>query len=242
MQMDIFLTILKKSYLALILILVLIIPGCKKNHDTEQPLNDTWDIDKDGIPKFVNTNYIELSKIYRISKFRSSFGHDYSDFTEHCRSMKHYFEPKSSIDWTTVKIYSPISGVITRLEQEWAGTKIEIASDKYPAFRISIFHINLQITKNVNDTITAGRLLGTQIGSMTDSDVSVIVNDPTKQGRMVSWFDVISDQVFNEYSSFGISSRSTMIIPKEVRDANPLTCSGDTFTNTDPLEAWVYLN
>jgi hypothetical protein len=143
-----------------------------------------------------------------------------------------------------VKIYSPVSGTITRVEPESiGGTKIEIASDDYPAFRISIFHINLQGTRNVDDKISAGELLGTHIGSQTYSDVSVIVNDPTKQGRMVSWFDVITDNVFSEYSARGVSSRSAMMISKSERDANPLTCSGDTFTTSnDPLERWVNLN
>jgi hypothetical protein len=70
----------------------------------------------------------------------------------------------------------------------------------------------------------------------------VIVNDPTKQGRMVSWFDIITDKVFNEYSARGIGTRSAMMITKSERDANPLTCSGDTFTSSDPLESWVILN
>jgi hypothetical protein len=157
--------------------------------------------------------------------------------------MKHYFEPKSDVDWTTVKIYSPVSGIITRVEPESiGGTKIEIASDAYPAFRISIFHINLQGTRNVNDKISAGELLGTHTGSQTYSDISVIVNDPARQGRMVSYFDVITDQVFSEFSTYGINSRLVMIIPKSERDANPLTCSGDTFTSSDPLESWVILN
>ena len=215
----------------------------KKHDDYHYTNNDIWDIDKDGIPKFINTNYIELPKIYRISKYRSSVGHDYSDSYEHCRSMKHYFEPKSNIDWTTVKIYSPVSGIITRVEPESIrGYEIEIASDAYPAFRISIFHINLQGTRNVNDKISAGELLGTHTGSQTYSDISVIVNDPARQGRMVSYFDVITDQVFSEFSTYGIISRAVMIIPKSERDANPLTCSGDTFTSSDPLESWVILN
>jgi hypothetical protein len=224
--------------------MISILPGCSKKHDgNNNTPSDIWDIDKDGIPKFVNTNYIELSKIYRISKYRSSVGHDYSDSYEQCRSMKHYFEPKSDVDWTTVKIYSPVAGTITRVEPESiGGTKIEIASNDYPAFRISIFHINLQGTRNINDKIIAGELLGTHIGSQTYSDISVIVNDPTKQGRMVSWFDIITDKVFNEYSERGISARSAMMITKSERDANPLTCSGDTFTSSDPLESWVILN
>jgi hypothetical protein len=242
--MDTFLKIIRKSQIVFLFLLFLIIPGCSKKHDANNnTTNDIWDIDKDGIPKFVNTNYIELSKIYRISKYRSSIGHDYSDSFEQCRSLKHYFQPKDNVDWTTVKIYSPVSGTITRVEQESVGgTKIEIASDDYPAFRISIFHINLQGTRTVNDKISAGEQLGTHIGSQTYSDISVIVNDPTKQGRMVSWFDIITESVFNEYSARGINSRAEVIISKSERDANPLTCSGDTFTSSDPLENWVYLN
>ena len=50
------------------------ITGCHKDSENTPSDNSVWDIDKDGIPKFVGTNYIELDKIYRISKFRSSVG------------------------------------------------------------------------------------------------------------------------------------------------------------------------
>ena len=224
-----------------ILILLFWITGCSKKNETTTP-NYIWDIDKDGIPKFVKTNYIELSKIYRISKYRSSVGHDYSDASEQCRSLKHYFEPKNSVDWTTVKIYAPVKGTITRAEQEWAGTKLEIESEDNPAFRFSIFHINTLKQFNVDDKITEWEFLGTHIGSQTYSDISVIVNDPSKQGRMVSFFDVMTYALFKEFSDRGMSSRSDVIIPKASRDSNPLTCNGDTFTSTDLLENWVYLN
>jgi hypothetical protein len=230
-----------KAQLVLLCLLLIPCSGCKKSEPEETP-DYIWDIDKKGIPKFINTNYIEVSKIYRISKYRSSVGHDYSDAYEQCRSLKHYFEPKNGIDWTTVRIYAPVTGTITRVEQEWAGTKIEIESEDYPAFRIQVFHINLQGIRSVNDKITAGELLGNHIGSQTYSDISVIVNDPARQGRMVSFFDIITDNIFKEYSDHGVNSRSDMMIPKSVRDANSLTCSGDTFTSADALECWVYLN
>lgn len=223
------------------LILLFCITGCSKKNDTTTP-NYIWDIDKNGIPKFVKTNYIELAKIYRISKYRSSVGHDYSDASEQCRSLKHYFEPKSDEDWTTVKIYAPVKGIITRAEQEWAGIKLEIESEEFPAFRFSIFHINTSKQYNVNDKVVEGEFLGTHIGSQTYSDISVIVNDPAKLGRMVSFFDVMTDALFKEFSDRGLSSRADVIIPKAIRDANPLTCSGDTFTSTDVLEDWIYLN
>ncbi|OWY19992.1 hypothetical protein C7N43_11070 [Sphingobacteriales bacterium UPWRP_1] len=216
--------------------------SCKKNHDNNQQPESTWDIDKDGVPKFMSVNYLELDKIYRISKFRSSAGHDFSDAFEHCRSMKHYFEPKATTDWASLKIVSPANGTIAKVETEWAGIKLEIVSDDYPAFRFMIFHINTAMPFNVGDKVTAGQQLGTHIGIQTMSDISIWVNDPTKQGRMVSYFDAITDEVFAQYQSRGINSREDMIITKALRDANPLTCSNGTFTSADPLESWVNLN
>lgn len=46
---------------------------------------DIYNVNDRGIPKFVPMNYIELSKISRISKFRSGAGHDSSDDFERCR-------------------------------------------------------------------------------------------------------------------------------------------------------------
>ncbi|HEX9252264.1 MAG TPA: hypothetical protein VF870_08475, partial [Ignavibacteriaceae bacterium] len=182
-----------------ILMILLCITGCSKKNETTTP-DYIWDIDKNGIPEFVKTNYIELARIYRISKYRSSVGHDYSDASEQCRSLKHYFEPKADVDWTTIKIYAPVKGTITRAEQEWAGIKLEIESEEFPAFRFSIFHINTSKQYNINDKVVEGELLGTHFGSQTYSDISVIVNDPAKLGRMVSFFDVMTDALFKEFS------------------------------------------
>lgn len=219
--------------------MTIVLTGCSKESE-KLSVSDIWDIDKRGIPKFVENNYIELDKIYRISKFRSSVGHDYSDAFEHCRSMKHYFEPQSIADWSSVKIFSPVTGIITRAEMEWAGLKVEIESEKYPAFRFSIFHINSS-GYDVGDSVEAGEQLGTHIGLQTMSDISVIVNDPTRQGRMVSYFEVITDAVFQEYANRGLLRREDVIIPKATRDTSPLSCNGDAFVTTDSLENWVIL-
>jgi len=141
-----------------------------------------------------------------------------------------------------IKLFSPVKGKITKDTLEWAGTQLEIASIDYPAFRFSIFHINTSVTRNIGDTIAAGELLGKHIGSQTMSDIAVMVNDPTHQGRLVSYFEVITDAVFKEFSNRGLKSREDMIIPKAVRDANPISCNGDTFTTTDTLENWFVLN
>jgi hypothetical protein len=233
--------ILNPFLMLFLLSFLIVLSGCSKKDESKPTPNYIWDIEKSGIPKFVSTNYIDLDNIYRISKFRSSVGHDYSDFTEHCRSMKHYFEPKNNADWTTIKIYSPVTGIITRVEEEWAGTKIEIESEEYPAFRFSVFHINLTSPRKVDDKIVAGEQLGTHIGSQTMSDISVIVNDSTRQGRMVSYFEVITDEVFSLYSNRGVSKREDLIISRDVRDADPLTCDGDTFMSEGSVENWFTL-
>lgn len=216
--------------------------GCSnKDKDNEQRVSDVWDIEKQGIPQFVNVNYIDLNKIHRISRFRSSVGHDYSDAFEHCRSMKHYFQPYDTVNWSGIAIFCPVTGEITRVEQEWSGTKIEIVSDKFPAFRFQIFHISLATALKIGDKIPEGQLLGHHIGAETYSDISVIVNDPTRQGRMVSYFEVITDEVFHIFVLRGAPNRNFFIISRQERDQNPLNCTGDTFTSPDPLESWVVL-
>lgn len=227
--------------IVLFCVLVSIITGCSKETKKNDTTSGTWDIEKDGIPKFVEKNYIELEKNYRISKFCSSIGHDYSDAFEHCRSMKHYFEPLSNTDWALIKIYSPVTGIITRVDEEWAGTKLEIQSKDYPAFRFSIFHINSPQVRKINDMVEAGEQLGTHIGSQTMSDIAVMVNDPTHQGKMISYFEVIKDVVFLEYFNRAVNSREDLIISKEQRDNNPLSCNNDAFIGNETIENWVIL-
>lgn len=71
---------------------------------------DTYDVEANGVPRFVKTDYIELDKIRKISRFSSAARHAYSDDFETRRSMKHYFNPKGTIDWSSIKIYSPVRG------------------------------------------------------------------------------------------------------------------------------------
>ena len=231
----------KALFLILLGLISVYFGACKKKSVSPQVQNGTWDLDKNGIPHFVNTNYIDLTKISNISKYRSSFGHNYSDFTEHCRSMKHYFEPKPNTDWSTIPIFSPIKGVIKRLDMECAGTKIEIASDDMPAFRFSIFHVILQGNRTIGEHLPEGELLGTHIGNQTMSDIAVIVNDPSHQGRMVSYFETITEALFQAYVSRGAKTRDDFLISKAWRDAHPLTCDGETFTSTDTIQNWVKL-
>ena len=67
---------------------------------------------EDTVPQFVGkSNYLDLNKIDKISKFRSGMGHDYSDDFESCRSMKHYFDPNVE-DYSLIDIFSPVDGIV----------------------------------------------------------------------------------------------------------------------------------
>lgn len=203
---------------------------------------DTYDVNTNGIPKFVSVDYIELSKIQMISKFRSSAGHDYSDDFETCRTMKHYYWPFGGSPWTEINIYSPINGTISKNFQEWAGAQIWIKSNDYPAFYIIIPHLNLSNPLNEGDMVIAGQLLGNHIGDQTMSDIMVGVNTPSGW-KLLSYFDVITDFLFQSYQTRGVSSREMMIISKDARDADPLTCvRWGGYTNSGNIGNWISLN
>ena len=201
--------------------------GCKT---PTQPLDDDDGGNGNVNQGLVTADYIELSKITRISKFRSGIGHDYSDSYESCRSMKHYFVPQSY----PVKIFSPVTGSISYLTPEWAGTQVGIQAGNRT---FVIFHVNLSGSLAVGSSVSAGQEIGTHIGSQTWSDIAIWEND-----RLLSYFDVMTDSVFQNYQNRGISYRNDFIISQSDRDADPLTCSSDTFQNAGNLPNWVDLN
>jgi hypothetical protein len=217
-----------------------LISGCDKNDNSTSPAGTTPVNDGSAIPRFVGINYIELDKIFRISKFRSTEGHDYSDAFETCRSMKHYFNPENEVDWSAIKIYSPVTGNVSRIFEEWAGTQIQIQSKSNPDYFIIIFHINMSKSLSLGDSVSAGQVLGTHIGSQTMSDIAV--GRSSQEGwKLFSFFDVMTDSLFETYRRRGIASRETMIISKQARDADTVRCSGETFMNGGRLENWIYL-
>src|SRR5437588_666737 len=57
--------------------------------------------DPNHVPKVITANFIDLSRVYDISKYRSGAGHDYSLNGETCRSMKHYFNHSHDYDPAT---------------------------------------------------------------------------------------------------------------------------------------------
>ena len=206
---------------------------------------------EDTIPKFVDSSYLDLNKIDKISKFRSGMGHDYSDDFESCRSMKHYFNPNVE-DYTIIEIFSPVDGIVTSMSES-NGITINIKSSEYPEYQFVIFHIDALPDLEIGDTVSAGEKIGNHINNSTISDIAVrryVLHEGVFKNQFLSYFQVMTDEHFNDnYLGSEISSRSDLIINLTERDASPLYCEGEEFigeTHTDggygSIPNWVQLN
>ena len=203
----------------------------------------TYDLATLGPPRVVTANYIDVSKIERISRFRSIVGHSYTDGSETCRSMKHYFQPKSSLDWTTVDVYSPVEGTIMGFANDGAfGKQLLIRPRLVPVVNVAIFHVTLDAAIVQGGWLNAGDHIGRHAAQNTYSDIAVSIG-PKEGGRLISYFDAMTDAVFQAYQARGVASRPAMIITKAERDADPVSCVGEAgFTVSGTIPNWVVLN
>jgi hypothetical protein len=200
-----------------------------------------YDLDRLGPPRFVTADYIDLDAIDAISRFRSAEGHDYADGVERCRSMKHYFRPRETVDAAAIGLYAPVTGTVAYVRDDLWGKQVGIRPDADPAFTVILFHVNPAQPLVVGTRRASGQRLGTHIGPQTWSDVAVGVDTPGGY-RLVSWFEVLTDDVWRDYQARGLRSRAEPIISRAERDADPLTCGPDgQFTSRGTLPGWVDL-
>ncbi|MFT4590841.1 MAG: hypothetical protein ACI80M_000153 [Gammaproteobacteria bacterium] len=213
-----------------------------------------FDLDTQAIPQVATADFTDVAGyIEDISLFRSAAGHDYSDSFESCRSMKHYFSPKLEERLNdNVPVFAPLTGIIVTLNTEEEGfvddgvtnQRVFIRSDSNPAVLVVLFHIDL-LTDDlvVGSEVSAGQQLGYArmiSGGSVHHDFDIGAQIHTATGvRYVSYFELLDAGVFSNYSSFGLS-RSDFIITESERDADPLTCEGETFTSSGSLPSWVF--
>lgn len=217
----------------------------------------TYNMDLYGVPKFIESDFTQLDRIAQISKFRSGAGHSFTDGTESCRNMKHYFSPFAEYrENHTVEIFSPVNGSITSVLNDGHGASdgltnkvIQIRPDDQPAFTCEFFHCDLVSAAVVTGKkVQAGELLGHARLYYDDLDeyafsFDVAVWAQTPSGpRLLSYFDALTDNVFGHYVSRGIESKGDLIISKEARDADPIQCDADEFLSGGTLENWVTLS
>jgi len=199
-------------------------------------------VDVNNPPKFVQADFIDLSKIYSISKFRSGEGHDFSGNGETCRSMKHYFTPQVDVTIKPEKaedgrsippkpdgvhdidIFSPVDGKITDITSERlpVGEQIYIEPTNAADFTIRLFHIYKIDGLKKGMTVKAGQKIGV-ISGYSATDISV------EGGRyqFVSYFQVMPEDIFSAYQKRGATSRDDFIISKAYRDTHPIPCNQD---------------
>ncbi len=232
----------------------------KLSHDADEPIE---------IFPFVKHNFTDLDSIERISKFRGGYGHDFSFGTnETCRSMKHYFwapgepgKPHNPL-WMSIPYYAPVDGTIQDLQYRTYGafeieSQFSIKSDEYPSVHFLFFHMKLDEGIAEGSHIKAGQKIGT-VGN-EDAHVEIGVEKRGKYGRsseLISFFDVITNDLFAEYEARGMISRQDAVISKEERDTSPLECDysteagffipqGDTETYQEwqtSKDNWIFLN
>jgi hypothetical protein len=222
--------------------------------------------DPTTLPKFITHDFIDLSRVGSISKFRSGEGHDFSSSGESCRSMKHYFNPPITAEseqyrqahnglppapdgQTDIDIFSPVAGTITAIREEQTpiGKQVYIKPDDAKSFTLRFFHIYLASGIEKGSRLAAGQKIGV-IGAGQSTDIAVERGGLPWNKGYVSYFSVMSDQVFATYQTLGVASRDALIITKEQRDAQPFTCNGEEFSHQNgsssysPAENNIYIN
>ena len=232
--------------------------------------------DPNNIPKIAKYNFINLDKFSRISKLRSAVGHNYSYKTEeddptrqNCKSMKHYFipvgAPKSNeavsttphtFKWMTLKFYSPVNGVINHVEytENQYGTEanfgIQATDEDAKGYYFDYYHIALDPNLKVGSTVTEGQQVGTLGDENAYGEMAVSARESKTKIHLISFLEVVTDEIFNLYKSRGVDSPSDVIITREERDANPLPCDnseagwfiGSSKSNKPNIsfQKWVY--
>lgn len=208
-------------------------------------------IDPDNPPKFIQADFVELNKVFLISKFRSGTGHDFSQGSgETCRSMKHYFStmdlnqpdykqqggmdktqmPMPAID-KDAKIFSPVDGTlqVVNSDQVQFNQELTVTDDKYPDIRIRMMHV--QLAPGVKDgKVKAGQLIGLVLANQSfDMAINVDQNNgKDKKEGYISYLAAMPDDIFAKYQARGVTSRDEMIITKAYRDAHPFSCKAGT--------------
>lgn len=232
-----------KLILALPAVLILLLAGFILTH-SGLGINDN------NLPKFIQSDFVDLSKIYSISKFRSLAGHDFSGNGETCRSMKHYFEPQQTdasarymsehqgipakpngVD--DIPVFSPVDGTIVDISQEHTpiGQQISIRPEKANQFNVRLFHV--WPSKDIHGGIfllgfggthvKAGQKIGV-LGATQGTDISVQIGDMPWNEHYVSYFDVMPDNLFAVYQARGLKSRGDVVLSRAYRDAHSVTC------------------
>jgi len=261
-----------KGWMILVVIIILLFYGgifiIRMTPFFNDPEVACYDVENEGIPKFLDAHFTEMDKIEYIKRFRSAYGMEFSDDLEECRIMKHTFIPFEEY-WLDkeVKVYSPVNGTITSIGysflnssgtwneyQSNIATIIKIQPSEYKAFTIIIKFVDIRDMGLYHGLqVSAGQHIGyaclryvNKVTKLPAFNIAVEVNMCPSGTKMLSYFDIITDYVFQYYKDHGANSREDFIISKEERDKDPLICVFDhevgyCIYDKGNIPNWVYL-
>lgn len=148
---------------------------------------------------------VDLSQIYRISKFRSCAGHDYSGLDakgirETNRSMKNYLQPIAALAGSSgkIKVFAPFDGQIYSYDPDVMpetgtarGHQVILTTDR-SSWQTIFFHTDLVAGLDKGSKVTAGQHLGyANITGASDFDISLRKFKTTE-------FSSMSESQFNQ--------------------------------------------
>jgi hypothetical protein len=183
-------------------------------------------------PRFITHHYIALADVESLSKFRSGYGHVFSDeYEAPDRSMKHYVAPLPAFrrgDNASLRVFAPVTGrVVSVIRSEGSGPgspenyQIHVVPDGFPAFEVRLFHVNPATGIVVGARVVGGQPIGfADMREAENSDIAVegiVLGAPTHPSpmrppgtfpdrgiRMFSQFDVMTDALFADYHARGV--------------------------------------
>jgi hypothetical protein len=137
--------------------------------------------------------------------------------------------------------------LICDLYSEWAAVKVTIQSEAYPDFYFVIINVNLDVSLQLGSSVDKNQIIGKHIGSQTMSDISVMkknYSDIVENWELISFFQVMTDTLFEIYENRGACSIDDFIISRTERDLSPCTCSCEehcAFTSAGELDNFFFL-
>ena len=203
----------------------------------------------------LTTNFIELDKVDKISKFRSCQGHVVvsQDSGETTRNMKHYVVLKPEFEGGgKVSVYAPFDGVIKSLSgQRGPDLEGEIwLGNPNNDWDFSVQHIKVADNLKEGQKVSAGEELGTVANRGIDVVYGTMAHE-TKNVEGVELPYASLDSAFNhfdpklvaEYQAHGINP-ADMSYSKEYRDQTPCKLepngpSKGQLNDHDHPEDWV---
>jgi hypothetical protein len=204
------------------------------------------DNDREHPPQFIEADFIDLSKVYTISKYRSGMGHSTDDSVEKCRSLRHIYGGQNDADlgtaedkWEKIRfepdaqnsidIYAPVTGMIVDLSprryetKQGIGQTIVIKPDKAAGYKVRMDSIFLNQNLKPLQRVKAGQKIGVVC---THCPAEIYVYYSTLKGeRSISYIMALPDQIFAAYQARGLMKREDAVISREYRDAHPFTCA-----------------